>query len=55
MKRKRNYDKYLEIMDKSINVNWNFREQYEKIVDGIIEAYEKEKIQSHTDQSKDCI
>jgi len=46
VKQNRDYDKYISIIDESINVNWNFREQYEKIVDGIIAAYEKEKIQS---------
>nr|WP_312578244.1 hypothetical protein [Sedimentibacter sp.] len=56
MKRNRNYDKYLEIMDKHINVNWNFKDVYEKIVDGIISEHEKEKIQPPiADQSKDCI
>lgn len=43
---KRNYDKYLEIIDESINVNWNFNNVYKKIVDGIIAEYEKEKMQT---------
>lgn len=51
----RDYDKYISIIDESINVNWNFRNVYEKIVDVIIATYEKEKMQPHADQSKDCI
>jgi len=51
VKKNRDYEKYLEIMDKQINVNWNFRNVYEKIVDEIIEKYEKEKIKSgNTDE-----
>ncbi|MBP1925857.1 hypothetical protein J2Z76_001718 [Sedimentibacter acidaminivorans] len=53
MKRNRkDYDKYISIIDETINVNWNFREQYEKIVDGIIEAYEKEKIESSNNEKE---
>lgn len=42
---KKDYTRYLEIIDKYINVDWNFTDVYEKIIDGIIAEHEKEKIQ----------
>lgn len=42
------YDKYIEIMDKYINVDWNFKDVYEKIVDEIIEEHKKELLREET-------
>lgn len=42
---KRNYDKYIEIIENHIQVDWNFRSLYEKIINEIIVEYEKEKMQ----------
>lgn len=39
---KRDYTKYLEIIDKYINVDWNFTGVFEKIIDEIIAEYNKE-------------
>ena len=40
-----NYDDYLEIMDKYININWNFRDIYKKMVYEIIEKHVRDNIQ----------
>ena len=39
---KKDYTKYLEIIDKYINVDWNFTGVFEKIIDEIISEYNKE-------------
>lgn len=34
-------DKYIKILDKYINVNWNNKDQYQKAISEILEEYGK--------------